>query len=113
MAALSFVGAALPFAPDCQQHKMQQTEHALTPNLYLPKVTHKCLSFLRAGVLYFGLFLGAPRETQQLSAVKQRGRERKGSPEIIQKLRLRNWPVSSADFPMTPMQGTEHHFGPF
>ena len=45
--------------------------------------------------------------------VKQRGRERKGPPEIIQKSRLRNWPISSADFPMNPMEETEHHFGPF
>ena len=29
---------------------------------------------------------------------KQTGRERKGPPEIIQKFRLRNWPISSADF---------------
>ena len=47
------------------------------------------------------------------SAIKQRGWERKGSPEIIQKVRLRNWPISSADFPMTLMEGTEHRFGPF
>ena len=47
------------------------------------------------------------------SEVKQSGRERKGLPEIIQKYRLRNWPISSTDFPMTPMEGTEHHFGPF
>ena len=33
----------------------------------------------------------------------QRGRERKGPPEIIQKVRLRNRPISSADFPMNPM----------
>ena len=44
------------------------------------------------------------------SAVKQRGGERKGPPEIIQKFRLRNWPISSADFPMTLMEGTEQHF---
>ena len=41
------------------------------------------------------------------SAVRQRGRERKGPPEIIQKFRLRKWPISSADFPMTPMGRTE------
>ena len=42
------------------------------------------------------------------SAVKQRGRERKGPPEIIQtKFRLRNWPISSADVPVTPMEGTD------
>ena len=35
-----------------------------------------------------------------------------GVPEIIQKFRLRNWLISSADFSMTPMEGTEHHFGP-
>ena len=29
------------------------------------------------------------------------------------KFRLRNWPISSVDFPMTPMEGTERHFGPF
>ena len=34
-----------------------------------------------------------------LSAAEQRGRERKGPPEIIKKFRLRNWPISSADFP--------------
>ena len=39
--------------------------------------------------------------------------ERKGPSEITQKFRLRNWPISSADFPMTPIEGTEHHFGPF
>ena len=37
------------------------------------------------------------------SAVKQRGRERKGPP--IQKFRLRNWPISSGGFPVTPMEG--------
>ena len=26
---------------------------------------------------------------------------------------LRNWPISGADFPMSPMAGTEHHVGPF
>ena len=46
-----------------------------------------------------------------VSAVKLRGRERKGHPEIIQKFRLRSWPISSADFPLTPMEG-EHHRGP-
>ena len=39
-----------------------------------------------------------------LSAVKQRGRERKGTPEITQKFRSRNWPISSADLPMTLME---------
>ena len=33
-----------------------------------------------------------------------------GPPEIIQKFRLRNWPIPSADL---PIEGTEHHFGPF
>ena len=47
------------------------------------------------------------------SSKNKRGRERKGPSEIIQKFRLRNWSISSADFPMTPMEGTEHHFGPF
>ena len=37
----------------------------------------------------------------------------KGPPEIIQKFRPRKWPISSADFPMTPMERAEHHFGPF
>ena len=48
-----------------------------------------------------------------MSAVNQRGREREGPPEIIQKFRLRNWPISSADVLMTPMEGTEHHSGLF
>ena len=47
------------------------------------------------------------------SAVKQKDRERKGPPETIQKFRLRNWTISSAHSPMTPMEGREHHFGPF
>ena len=57
----------------------------------------------------------SPHKTYKLfcSAVKQSGRQRKGPPEIIQKFRLRKWPISSADFPMTPMERTEHHFGPF
>ena len=38
------------------------------------------------------------------SAVKPRGRERKRPPEIIQKFRLRKWPISSADCPVTPME---------
>ena len=46
------------------------------------------------------------------SAVNQTGRERKGPPEIIQKFCLRKWPISSADFPMTPMERAEHHSGP-
>ena len=49
---------------------------------------------------------------KSLSAAHQRGRERKGPLEIIQKFRLRNWPISSANFPMTPMEGTQHHFRP-
>ena len=48
-----------------------------------------------------------------LSAVNKRGRERKGPPEINQKYRLRKWPISSADFPMTPMERAEHYFGSF
>ena len=47
------------------------------------------------------------------SAAKQRDRERKGAPEIIQKFRLRNWPISSADFPMTPMEWDRAPFWPF
>ena len=46
----------------------------------------------------------------QKSAMKQRGWE---TPEIIQKFRLRKWPISGADFPMAPMERAEHHFGPF
>ena len=34
-----------------------------------------------------------------------KGPGEKGAPEIIQKFRLRNWPVSGVDFPMTPMEG--------
>ena len=47
------------------------------------------------------------------SAVNQRGRERKGPPEIVQKFHLRKRPISSADLPMTPIERAEHHFGPF
>ena len=36
-----------------------------------------------------------------------------GPPEVIQKFHLRKWPISSADFPMTPMERTKHHFGAF
>ena len=43
----------------------------------------------------------------RLQQYKQRGRERKGHPEIIQKLRVRNWPILSADFAMTPTEGTD------
>ena len=35
---------------------------------------------------------------------KTRGRDRKGPPKIK---------ISSADFLMTPIEGTEHDFGPF
>ena len=42
-----------------------------------------------------------------------KGPGERGPPEIIQKFRLRNWSISSADFPMTPMEGTEDHFGSF
>ena len=34
---------------------------------------------------------------------KTKGPGEKGAP----------WPISSADLPMTPVEGTEHHFGPF
>ena len=54
----------------------------------------------------------AKRPGQNLSGDKW-GWEGKGPPEIIQKFRLRNWPISSANFPMTPMEGTQHHFGQF
>ena len=60
-----------------------------------------------------GLFLRNLLVETNLSAVNERGWERKGPPEIIQKFRLRNWPISSEDFPMTPMEGTVQHFGPF
>ena len=43
---------------------------------------------------------------------KQRGPGEEGPPEIIQKFRVRKSPISSAGFPMTPMERTEHHFGP-
>ena len=56
-------------------------------------------SFSRRGVL--------------ISAGKRSGRERKGPPEIIQKFRLRKRPISSADFPVTPLERAEHHVGPF
>ena len=70
----------------------------------MPKESRKCLPkpLARQGT-----------EKYLPSAVNQRGRERKGRPEIIQKFRVRKWPISSADFPMTPMERAEHHSGPF
>ena len=57
------------------------------------------------------------RAWQNLSTIAILSNETKGPgerpPKIAQKCRLRNWPISRADFPMTPMEGTEHHFGPF
>ena len=39
--------------------------------------------------------------------LKQNGPGERGAPEILQKFCLRNWPILSADFPMTPMEGTD------
>ena len=45
---------------------------------------------------------------------KTKGPGEKGVPRNHQqRFRLRNRPISSADLPMTPMEGTEHHFAPF
>ena len=45
---------------------------------------------------------------------KTRGPGEKEAPRNHQqKFRVRNWPIWSADFPMTPMEGTEHDVGPF
>ena len=45
---------------------------------------------------------------------KTKGPGEKGAPRNhLQKFRLRKWPISSADFRMTPMERTDHHFGPF
>ena len=67
-----------------------------------------------SGVNFGGESLRGPETLErQGSAINQRGRERKGTPEIIQKFRLRNWPISSADLRMTPMEGTAQHFGIF
>ena len=49
-----------------------------------------------------------------VSAVKQRGRERKGTKKKVMKFRLRNWPISSADlFPYDSYGRDRHLFGPF
>ena len=83
--AKQFLTTFTPFSPDALQLQM--------PNL---------MAFLTLQTFVFQ------------SAVEQRGHEIKRTPEIIQKFSLRNWPISSADFPMTPMEGTEHRFfGPF
>ena len=56
--------------------------------------------------------LGSAHSTQTFVSNKTKGPgEEGGPPEIIQKFRLRNWQISSADFPMTPMERAEHHFG--
>ena len=52
------------------------------------------------------------RPKQKLSISSKVKGPGKGPPEIIQKFCVRNWPISSAAFPMTHMEGTEQHFGP-
>ena len=51
--------------------------------------------------------------TMFYSAVKHCCRERKGPPEIISRnFTLRNWPISSADFPMAPMDPGRNYIRP-
>ena len=50
-------------------------------------------------------------QTTGLVSSKTKGPGEEGAPEIIQKFRLRKWPISSADVPRTPMERTEHNFG--
>ena len=45
------------------------------------------------------------------SATKGPGEE--GAPRNHPEISFRKWPISSADLPMTPMERTDHHFGPF
>ena len=75
----------------CKSEKGSQTRFQ-TPSLKARKTP-----------LPFVWFAGATSDETE-SAVKQRGQERKGPPEIIQKFRLRKWPISSSEFPMTSLQ---------
>ena len=68
------------------------------------KISSENENFVRGGMVFF-LFMRSS-ENDFFSIPGPSG-------EIIQKYRLRKWPISSADFPMTPMERTEHHFGPF
>ena len=60
-----------------------------------------------------GLWLHRVWTTESFSAVKQRGRKMKQPPEIIQKLHLRKWPISSADFPYDSYGKNRAPFLPF
>ena len=40
-----------------------------------------------------------------IASASSKGAGRERAPEIIQKFRLRSWPISRADFPMTVMEG--------
>ena len=63
-----------------------------------------------SGCFQGGFRVFSPIPFAPLSAVKQRGRERKGPQKSSRNfVSERKWPISSADFPMTPMEGTEHH----
>ena len=53
-----------------------------------------------------------PKDITNVSS-KTKGPGEKGPPRDHPEFRLRNSPISSADFPMTPLEGTEHHFGLF
>ena len=136
------VALFLPFSPfsrGCQEHlgnpenggkrpfSFRYPRISLNPHLFNPHLRHPKFGFsqeegtktfrTRFGSFFF-LFLRVFQtlfriEFSKFSAAKQRGRERQGPPKIIQKFRLRKCPISSADFPISPMERAEHHFGPF
>ena len=78
---------------------------------------HFSVTFSDASVTFFVTFLPnsfcwSPFAAGQISVQatepkSPRGGERKEPPEIIQRFRLRNWAISSADFAMTLMEGTD------
>ena len=69
-------------------------------------------SFLETTLLRTPDLRGSAR-TPTIETVRVSSKTKGPGPEIIQKFRLRKWPISSADFPMTPMDRAEHHFGAF
>ena len=62
----------------------------------------------------FGLIQSEQIQGVSVISSKTKGPAAEGGPQkSSQKFRHRKWPISSADFPLTPMERTEHHFGPF
>ena len=70
--------------------------HGLHFTVYTPSKFHVCK--LREMRSYIRSLRNDNKIARRYISSKPRGRERKGPPEIIQKFRLRKWPISSADF---------------